>query len=68
MRHVERRRVTALNNGSRLPWRASWLAGHQNYNSYSWAQPASSDEDGAHTTGLSIACIALAFSHFRSAW
>jgi hypothetical protein len=29
------------------------------YNSYHWAQPASSDETGAHATGLSIISVAL---------
>jgi hypothetical protein len=29
------------------------------YNSYHWAQPASSDENGAHATGLSIISVAL---------
>jgi hypothetical protein len=37
------------------------------YNNYPWAQPTSSDEHYADTTGLSIACMALTYPNFRRA-
>src|SRR5260221_2097836 len=41
------------------------IGGATKYNSYPWAQPASSEENGVLTTRFSIACLALSLPIFR---